>query len=211
MFWWSMYPRNIFNQKHRSRSITDQSILHWSIYVRNPWIFIMHILEFVILHSPYLSRWYQLSQHAQELFQFLIWDEHSEENIEDTITSSLFSALDDDRDKKKKKKKGKKQVKGKKRRARSSSITSKSSDSSSTKSSDSDESSSSPSKAHSVLFCNRNRWTLITYIVSYIFIYILEFLYIYNINIYIYLYLILYIKILYVCCISMITLQIPSL
>ena len=50
---------------------------------------------------------------AQELTQYLVWDEDGEEEVEDTVTSSLFEAVDNDRDTEKPGREGKKKTSAK--------------------------------------------------------------------------------------------------
>lgn len=100
---------------------------------------------------------------AQELTQYLVWDEDGEEEVEDTVTSTLFEAVDRDRDtenagagaegrkprksvkhkKKKVGKKGKKAKKSKKSKGRKRKSTDSSSTSSESEQKDSSSSSSS--------------------------------------------------------------------
>ena len=121
-------------------------------------MFMIHIWMQEIIHCHWLLVVVDLAG-AQELTQYLVWDEDGEEEVEDTVTSSLFEAVDRDRDdrektgkdgkkppvvkktkKKKAGKKGKKKAKkskGRKRKSTSSSSTSSESEQDSSSSSSS--------------------------------------------------------------------------
>ena len=116
---------------------------------------------------------------AQELTQYLVWDEDGEEEVEDTVTSTLFEAVDRDRDtenagagaegrkprksvkdkKKKVGKKGKKAKKSKKSKGRKRKSTDSSSTSSESEQKDSSSSSSSVTWMHiSLQVCMHVTW-----------------------------------------------------
>ena len=79
--------------------------------------------------SSQIPAWWHHDVHvAQELRQYLVWDVDAEEDIDDTVTSSLFQAMDRDT---KEKPKGKAEKTKRKRKRSSSSSTEKDSDSSS--------------------------------------------------------------------------------
>ena len=73
--------------------------------------------------------------HAQELYQYLVWDVDAEEDVHDTVTNDFFEAVDKDqggRSEKSDKKKKKSSKKKKKKSSTSSDSSAEESDSSST-------------------------------------------------------------------------------